>query len=352
MAENNEADFYEGMFNLSGVMEGFYNYQPNSKDEIGNAIKNTFASNMIQSAMDQQMAMQMAQFQAGIGTQNMQTAANLELNNNSRLMTQDFEQGMQTMGAQFDYQNTYANAQFDRDIGMLGATGEQTRKTQDNESFNRRSEAIVAGEQQRQNTALQGGIDIDRSNIAADASKYGALVAADANKYSSDAAVAAAGIAADASRFGATESRKASENVASTQADASKFSASQSRAASEYGSDQSRFAAENVATTQAGAQVKSSELAKEASTYGADRSKEASVRASEATEYGADRAKEASTYGADRSLEGIKDTNLTSTRNIQVTGDETRKNAAQANTFDVDRERRQQARSRAGARRY
>ena len=45
---------------------------------------------------------------------------------------------------------------------MLGATGEQTRKNQDNEGFNQRQNAIVAGEQQRQNTALQGGIDIDK----------------------------------------------------------------------------------------------------------------------------------------------------------------------------------------------
>ena len=120
---------------------------------------------MIQSAFDQQMAMQMAEFQAGVGTKNMETAANLELRNNSSLMQQEFNSGMASMGAQFDYQNQFANAQFDRDIGMLGATGEQTRKSQDNEAFNQRQNAIVAGEQQRQNTALQGGIDIDRSNI-------------------------------------------------------------------------------------------------------------------------------------------------------------------------------------------
>ena len=290
MAENNGADFYNGMFNLAGVMEEFYKYTPNSDDEIGNAIKNTFASNMIQSAMDQQMAMQMAEFQAGIGTQNMQTAANLELNNNSKLMTQEFEQGMQTMGAQFELQNTYANSQYERDIGMLGATGEQTRKNQDNEAFNLRQNAIVEGEQQRQNTALQGGIDIDRSNIAADASKYGAQVTADAAKYSSDASVTSAGISAEASKFGA---------------------------------EQSRLGAENVATTQAGASM-----------------------------YGAKQSADASKYGADRSLEGVKDTNTTSTRNIRATGDESRKSASQANKFDVDRERRQSARSRAGARRY
>ena len=159
-ADNSQDQVFGGMFNLKGVMDSFYNYKPGKDDETGAAIKNTFASNMIQSAFDQQMAMQMGEFQAGIGTQNMETAANLELRNNSSLMQQEFNSGMASMGAQFDYQNQFANSQFDRDIGMLGATGEQTRKNQDNEAFNQRQNTIVAGEQQRQNTALQGGIKL------------------------------------------------------------------------------------------------------------------------------------------------------------------------------------------------
>ena len=108
-ADNSQDQVFGGMFNLKGVMDSFYNYQPGPEDETGAAIKNTFASNMIQSAFDQQMAMQMAEFQAGIGTTNMQTAADLELRNNSALMEQEFNSGMASMGAQFDYQNQFAN---------------------------------------------------------------------------------------------------------------------------------------------------------------------------------------------------------------------------------------------------
>ena len=201
MAANNSQDqVFGGMFNLKGVMDSFYQYNPGPEDETGAAIKNTFASNMIQSAFDQQMAMQMAEFQAGIGTQNMQTAADLELRNNSSLMEQEFNSGMASMGAQFDLENQFANSQFDRDIGMLGATGEQTRKNQDNEAFNQKQQTIVAGEQQRQNTALQGGIDIDRSNIAADATKYQAAMSADASRYGADATQKRQ--SADASMYG------------------------------------------------------------------------------------------------------------------------------------------------------
>ena len=305
MAENNSEDVFGGMFNLKGVMDAFYNYQPGPDDETGAAIKNTFASNMIQSAFDQQMAMQMGEFQAGIGTQNMQTAADLELRNNSSLMEQEFGAGMASMGAQFDYQNQFANAQYDRDVGMLGATGEQTRKTQDNEAFNQRQNTIVSGEQQRLNTALQGGIDIDKTNIAADATKY----QADSSK--------------EASMYGAQQSAEASKYGADKSSEASMYGSNKAAEASMYGAKQSA----------------------DASKYGADSSKEASM-------YGSDKAAQASMYGADKNLEGVKDTNTTSTKNIQVTGDESRKSAAQANQFSVDKENRQQARSRAGARRY
>ena len=144
-----EGSPYPGMFNFQGIMDEFYNYKPNKDDDFGAAIKHTFASNMIQSAFDKEMAKEMGEFQNALGQQNMQMAANLELANNSSMMQQEFNYGMQSMGAQFDFQNEFANAQFDRDIAMTAAQGEDTRKTQDNESFNRKQEAIVAGEQQR-----------------------------------------------------------------------------------------------------------------------------------------------------------------------------------------------------------
>ncbi len=88
---------------------------------------------------------------------------------------------------------------------------------------------------------------------------------------------------------------RGSETVAETQAGASK----------------------DVAITQAGADTTVARTQADASMYGADKSAEASIRGSEL-------AKEASTYGADRTLEGTKDTNITSTRNIGETGAQTR----------------------------
>ena len=59
------------MYNLQGIMDGFYGYKPKADDELGNAMKMSFASNMIQSGFDSMLAQQMAQYQAGLGQQNM-----------------------------------------------------------------------------------------------------------------------------------------------------------------------------------------------------------------------------------------------------------------------------------------
>ena len=320
---------YGGMAGLENIMQEYFAYDT-TDDPNAAASKRAFAESTMQSAQSAQQAMALANQQAGLATENMESAANLDLRNKSALQTQGFNENMASMGAQYGYQSNLDSQKHDRDLVMEAAKGEQLRKNQDNESSNTRKNTIVAGEQQRLNTQLQGGIDIDRSNIAADASKYGA----------------------DATKEASFRASKASENVAKTQAGASRYGAEQSRAASEYGADATREASfrssqasenvastqadasRDVATTQAGAQVKSAELSNDASRYGADQTRIASM------------------YGADQNLAGIKDTNLTSTRNIGATGTEQRKTAAQADKFAVAKENRAAARSRAGSRRY
>jgi hypothetical protein len=140
---------YPGMFNFQEVMNKFYDYTPDKDDDFGNAVKQSFASNMVQSAFDKEMAKEMGLFQNALGQANMKTAADLELANNSAMMQQEFNYGMQSMGAQFDFQNQFSNAQFDRDIAMTAAQGEDTRKTQDNAAYNNRLQEITQQEQSR-----------------------------------------------------------------------------------------------------------------------------------------------------------------------------------------------------------
>ena len=122
----------QGMFNFQGVMNQFYGYNPGKDDTEGRAIKNNFQANMIQSGFDAQMAKDMAQQQSSIAQSNMTHAADLEARNTSSNMQQEFNYGMQSMGAQFEYQDKFANNQFDRDLGTLAATGDQQRATDTN----------------------------------------------------------------------------------------------------------------------------------------------------------------------------------------------------------------------------
>lgn len=127
MAEKTPGAIDQGMFDFQSVMDQFYKFNPSDEDSEATAIKRNFQANMIQSGFDSQLAKDMAQNQAGIAQSNMTHAADLEARNTSSNMEQEFNYGMQSMGAQFEFQDKFANNQYDRDLGTLAATGEQER---------------------------------------------------------------------------------------------------------------------------------------------------------------------------------------------------------------------------------
>ena len=166
----------KGMFNFQGVMDTFYGYQPDKDDSEGRAQKNSFMANMIQSGFDQQLAQGMAQQQAQIAQSNMTVAADLERLNTSVNMAQEFNYGMQSMGAQYEFQNQFAENQSKRDQAMVGVVGDDTRKTVGAQGTQDRLTTVTQGEQSRLNTQTAGseqrkGIaaqgDQDRLNIGA-----------------------------------------------------------------------------------------------------------------------------------------------------------------------------------------
>ena len=140
----------QGMFNFQGIMDQFYKYKPGKDDTEGRAIKNNFQANMIQSGFDAQMAKDMAHTQSQVAQSNMTHAADLEARNTSSNMQQEFNYGMQSMGAQFEFQDKFANNQYDRDLGTLGATGDQERQTIGAKGAQDRLTTVTTGEQQRE----------------------------------------------------------------------------------------------------------------------------------------------------------------------------------------------------------
>ena len=216
----------KGMFDFQSVMNEFYNYKPDKDDSEGRAIKNNFQANMVQSGFDASLAKDMAQQQSSIAQSNMITAADLEARNTGSNMQQEFNYGMQSMGAQFEYQDKFADNQYDRDLGTLGATGEQERLSQSSQGSQDRLTETVKGEQQKGLATIQGDYGNQQATIAADANKYGADATKEASKYQSDASVTNTQTQADAS---ITNTQ--------TQADASKYQSDATKDASIYGSD-------------------------------------------------------------------------------------------------------------------
>ena len=365
--DGSSGNSYEpGLFNFGQIMDNFYSREVAEDDTLGQLQKSAFEGNMVQTAFDAQIASGLAEQNAALAQENMAQQADLEKLNSLDLMQAEFGYNELSKESNFNYENSFANAQYDRDVGMLAATGEQQRDNIKEQSNQDRLTNIVQGEQQRltdaQNIASQEKIatgqyasDDYRAEVAADASKFGAQTSADASRDVAETQAGASNYGADRQLDAAERQAQASENVATTQAgadttvattqacaqtdvadtqrasalettglrtEADKDVAETAAGASIYGSKRTSEASEDVARTQAGASM-----------YGADQSRLSSFRASEASE-----------YGADRQLEGVKDTNVTSTRNIRATGDETRSTQ--------DNEQRLKARERADMSRY
>ena len=237
---------YGGMFNFSQIMDDFYSSSPDNDE--GRMQKNAFQGNFIQTGLDAQVSQQLGQFNAGLAQSNMTHAADLELRNQSALMKDEFNYGMQAMDAQFGYKNEFADAQHGRDLGMVGAMGEQDRLNMDNQGQQDRLTTITTGEQTRltddmnnvsKEKMASGSYDKDRdvANTEASAQIGSQQIAADASrdtaKTTADATKDVAGIQSDAEKY------KADSTVKATQigADADKFKATTAADASKYGSD-------------------------------------------------------------------------------------------------------------------
>ena len=113
------------------IMDAYARYKPGAGEYSIKEAKMAMAGNMTEKAFDHDMAKDMAFTQAGIGSELALHEANLQMRNETEARSQEFDYGMATMGAQFEHQNNYANAQYDRDIGMLNASGVQDRSNMD-----------------------------------------------------------------------------------------------------------------------------------------------------------------------------------------------------------------------------
>ena len=358
--ENNLGNSFEpGIFNFGQIMEDFYNYAPEEGDEIGQLQKSAFQGNLVQTGFDAMLASALADQNAAIAQENMSQQANLEKLNSLDLMQAEFGYNELSKESNFNYENSFANAQYDRDVGMLAATGEQQRDNIKEQSNQDRLTNIVQGEQQRltdaQTLASQEKIatgqfasDDYQADKAAEASMFGSQASADASRdvaetqagasnYGADQQLEAQRLRTQADKDITDTQTQSAERITDTQTTSAENITDKQTGSQERITDTQTQSAENIADTQRSSAYETTDLRTTADVDIGD-------RAARAQEFAARRAAEASEYGSDKSLEGVKDTNVTSTRNIRATGDETRSTQ--------DNEQRLKARERADMSRY
>ena len=148
------------MFNFQGVMSDYYGHKP--KDDAGIAGKRTFQANMIQSAMDTQLAMMQAEQAQKYDLDTRLATADLELSNQKALMKDTFDYGMQKMASEYDYQSRFAVDQASRDLNQMAAAGDIQQNQTQLEGKENRLTLDQQGRQDIQKIGAQGGVDVQK----------------------------------------------------------------------------------------------------------------------------------------------------------------------------------------------
>lgn len=152
-----------GYMNFADIMGQFFNYKPGAEDDEGRVMKNAMMGDWMSKFFDSRLSREMGQYQAGISKDMMNHQWNLEQMGQSNARKEEFGYGMRAMDKQYELQNQYANQQYGRDIGMLAATGEQTRKNYKAKGVEDRLQSITDNEQERLNIGARG--DQERKTI-------------------------------------------------------------------------------------------------------------------------------------------------------------------------------------------
>ena len=143
------ADAATGMFNFDSIMKGFYDWKPKDDDVAGQALKNTFQGDFIQTVLNNQMSKDLAYTNAEIATGQMSQAAMLELANQTAIMADEHKYGQLKMGAEYEYQSKFATDESNRELNKLSHTADLQQ-----------NQTKLEGDQNRLNIEAQGRNDV------------------------------------------------------------------------------------------------------------------------------------------------------------------------------------------------
>jgi len=132
-------------------------FQPVDKDNDRiNDLQTGLYADQVGKNFDMARSEQQADFQSGLYKDNALFGANLELRNNRELTADQFAYTQRDKDKTFELTDEYQNREYGRNIGMMAATGEQTRKNYRAQGVENRLGTITSGEQFRLGVAAQG----------------------------------------------------------------------------------------------------------------------------------------------------------------------------------------------------
>ena len=348
-----------GIIDTGGIMDSIFSYQPGDNDPAGRAAKNTFMYDTAGKLIDTKLAT--GQFQEQIAGAKDLSFFNSVLDQQASAAKgyQDYVLGSAAQAQGYALENTFQNSEYQRDLGMLGASnqalmdqmavqGAETRLTNAQASEDARQLANVEGQFASQRQQIAADAQMAAAQSAADASMYGSQASAQASMENARQAAAVGMEQAAVSRANAKVAAGASMAAANARADAQKFSASaQAQAQTDsasigaesnmYSADVDAASRNYVADSQAAASRDVASIGAQSQMYQADKRTEADVTVAgirgQTDQYTADTAAEASIYGAGRSAEASENVARTKGQSDQAVA----KMGAEASIYGADR---------------
>ena len=132
-------------------------FQPVDKDNDRiNDLQTGLYADQVGKNFDTARSEQQADFGSGLYKDNALFGANLELRNNRELTADQFAYTQRDKEKTFELTDEFQNREYGRNIGIMGATGEQTRKNYAAKGVQDRLGTITSGEQFRLGVAAEG----------------------------------------------------------------------------------------------------------------------------------------------------------------------------------------------------
>jgi len=145
----------QGYDNFKTISENFFKPVDKDNDRI-NDLQTGIYADQVGKNFDMARSEQQADFASGLYKDNALFGANLELRNNRELTADQFAYTQRDKDKTFELTDEFQNREYGRNIGMMAATGEQTRKNYRAQGVENRLGTITSGEQFRLGVAAQG----------------------------------------------------------------------------------------------------------------------------------------------------------------------------------------------------